>query len=78
MNKQKKNLKELGYGNFKLEVANAIADELEPIQKKFNELATEENNEYIRKICEKGAKKAQAKARQKLKEVYDAIGFIKK
>ena len=76
MNKQKKNLKEFGYGKFKLEVANAIADELEPIQKKFNLLAQDENNEYIKKICERGAQKAQEKARQKLKQVYDAIGFI--
>ena len=67
-----------GYGKFKLEVANVIADELEPIQKRFNELATEENNEYIINICKKGAKKAEEKARQKLKEVYEAIGFIEK
>ncbi len=67
-----------GYGKFKLEVANVVADELEPVQKRFNELATEENNEYIRKICEKGAKNAEQKARKKLKEVYETVGFIGK
>ena len=41
-------------------------------------MAKEENNEYIKRICEKGAKKAEEKARQKLSEVYDVIGFIKK
>lgn len=68
--------KGVGYGKFKEAVANAIADTLEPIQAKYKELSLPENDELIRQICAKGEKIAHEKAKQKLKEVYDAVGFI--
>ena len=70
--------KDVGYGKFKMAVADAIADVLEPIQKRYNELSLPENNAYIEEICRKGAETAQSIAKNKLKEVYDAVGFIHK
>ena len=68
--------KDSGYGVFKMTVANAIADTLEPIQKRFEELNKPENDEYLKQICEKGAKKAHEIASKKMKEVYQAVGFL--
>lgn len=65
-----------GYGEFKQAVSNKIADTLEPIQKKYYELSLSENDEYIRDILKKGAETAKVKAKQKLEEVYNAVGFI--
>lgn len=67
--------KDSGYGQFKQAVANAVADTLEPIQKKYNELSLPENDQYIKDICEKGAKEAHRIAKKKLREVQEAIGF---
>lgn len=66
----------VGYGNFKMEVANAIADTLEPIQEKYHKLNSDEYSKYIEEICQRGAKASQEIARKKLKEVYEAVGFI--
>ena len=70
--------KNTGYGDFKKVVASAIADVLEPIQQKYNELSLPDNDKYIEEICERGARNAQNIARNKLKEVQEAIGFIVK
>lgn len=67
-----------GYGNFKLAVAEVIADALEPIQKKFYELNQPENDDFINKILREGAQKASTIAERKLNRVFDAIGFYKK
>ena len=65
-----------GYGQFKLAVANAIADTLEPIQKEYNKLNSPEYENYLTDICNKGAKIAHSIAKEKLKKVYDTVGFI--
>lgn len=70
--------KDLGYGNFKKAVADTISDLLEPIQKKYNELELPENDKYIKDIFKKGEVIAHNIAKEKLKEVYKAIGFIAK
>lgn len=62
------------YGEFKLAVADAIINELEPFRSKYNELIN--NKEYLEKIYTEGAKKAQEKASKTLKLVYDRIGLI--
>lgn len=67
-----------GYGNFKLAVAEVIADALEPIQKEFYELNQPENDDFINKILREGAQKASTIAERKLNRVFDAIGFYKK
>lgn len=70
--------KGIGYGKFKEAVASAISDILEPIQEKYNEMILPENDEYIKNICKKGADVAQKIASEKLKEVYEAVGFVTK
>ena len=67
-----------GYGKFKLAVADAISNTLDPIQKKYYELSLPENDKYISDICKKGANIAHDIAKSKLKEVYEAVGFITK
>ena len=68
--------KDSGYGNFKMCVANAIADALEPIQKKYEELNSPEYEQYFKDICNEGAKKAHEIAKKKLHDVYETVGFI--
>lgn len=68
----------IGYGKFKEEVAKAISNVLEPIQKRYNELELPENQEYIENICKKGAEIAHNIAKEKLKQVYETVGFITK
>ncbi len=70
--------KDVGYGQFKLAVANAVADTLEPIQAKFNELNLPENNKYLNSILEKGAKEAANIASKKVAKVKKAVGFLEK
>ena len=70
--------KGIGYGKFKEAVASAISDILEPIQEKYNEMLLPENDEYIKNISKKGADVAQKIASEKLKEVYEAVGFVTK
>ncbi len=62
------------YSELKEELAGAIYRELEPIQKKRKEL--EANPEYVDKVLEEGAKKAQEIARETLKEVKQKMGLI--
>ena len=62
------------YGTFKLAVSEAIIEELEPIQNRYNELIN--NPEKLKKIYEDGAKKAIAKTEGLLKEVYQKIGLV--
>lgn len=68
--------KDVGYGKFKLAVADAIANALEPLQTKYKELNAPENDDYFRKICEKGAREASEIANKKIKEVKKAVGFV--
>ena len=70
----KKNLKENGYGIFKQTVAEAIANELEPFQRKYNELMN--NKKILDEIYLKGAKKAKEVANKTLKEVYEKVGVL--
>ena len=70
--------KGIGYGKFKDVVASSISDILEPIQKKYNELSLPENDEYIHNICQRGADIAKKIAEKKLRDVYNAVGFITK
>ena len=68
----------VGYGKFKMAVGETVADDLEPIQKKYYELEAPENEEYIKNILKQGAEIASSKARRTLKEVYETTGFYSK
>lgn len=61
------------YSELKEELAQAIFDELKPIQEKRREL--ENNPEYVSKVIHEGAEKARAVASQTLVEVKKAMGL---
>lgn len=62
------------YGDFKKEVAQAVVDELEPFQKRYQEII--ETKSYEPVLVE-GAKKASAIANQTLARVQKAVGLLK-
>ncbi|KUK79816.1 MAG: tryptophanyl-tRNA synthetase [Microgenomates bacterium 39_7] len=61
------------YGQLKKELAEAIYQELKPIQEKRQEL--EKQPEYIDQIIKEGAKKASAIASETLSQVREAMGL---
>lgn len=63
-----------GYGDFKSAVGEAVAAELEPVQKKYNELMSDKAT--LEKILKDGAEKAAYTARRTLSKVYKKIGFL--
>lgn len=63
-----------GYAQFKVDVAEAIVNELEPIQKKVNEILND--REYIESIYKKGAEKAYYVSSKMLRKMQKKIGFI--
>lgn len=64
----------IGYATFKSDVAEAIVGELEPIQKKVQELLN--NKSYLEEIYKKGAEKANYVANKTLRKMQKKIGFI--
>lgn len=65
-----------GYAQFKKDVAEAIIAEMEPIQKKVNELLNDKK--ALEEIYKKGAEKASLVANQTLRKMQEKIGFILK
>ncbi len=63
-----------GYGDFKVKVAQAVIDKLEPIQKKYKELLA--NPKYLEDIYKNGAENARKIASKTLQEVKEKIGII--
>lgn len=63
-----------GYGEFKTNVAEAIIEELRPLQNEYKNLVM--HPEYIEEIYKTGAEKAEEKAEKTLKDVYTKIGII--
>jgi len=74
MDEVEKEFEGKGYGDFKVAVAEAVIERLKPLQDKYNELM--ENPEMLRKIYEKGAKKASEKADKLVEEVYRKVGLV--
>lgn len=64
-----------GYGEFKKTVADAVVDEISPIQERFKELSADK--EYIDKVMAEGAEKAAYLANKTLRKVKKKIGFTK-
>lgn len=64
----------LGYGTFKMAVAEAVVSRLKPIQEKYNELL--ENRDYIKKVYEKGDENARKIANATLNDVKEKVGLI--
>lgn len=62
------------YGIFKKDIIDAIIEFLSPIQKSY--YALRNNEDYLKRTLENGAMKARLRAKDTLKKVHDAIGFI--
>ena len=61
------------YGHLKVETAQMVNEELNPIREKIDELMADKTE--LERILEKGAEKARAKASVTIKRVYDRVGF---
>ncbi len=62
-----------GYGEFKKCVADAVIEELRPIQERFKELSSDKA--YIDKVIKDGAEKAAYIANKTLRKVQRKVGF---
>ncbi|MBE6816472.1 MAG: tryptophan--tRNA ligase [Ruminococcaceae bacterium] len=65
-----------GYGDFKKAVGEAVVAELEPVQKKYNELLTDKK--YLRECWTNGADIASRIASRTLTKAMKKIGFLQK
>ena len=63
-----------GYGDFKMAVANAVADYFAPVRARTQQLLTERTE--LLGIIEQGAKKAEVVARDTLERVYTKMGLL--
>lgn len=63
-----------GYGDFKLAVGEAVADELQPIQQRWNELLTEKA--YLEAAMRDGAQKAARIAGRTVDKLSKKMGFV--
>ena len=62
------------YGAFKSTVADAVVTEIEPIQKRFNELMN--HRAELDKILKVGAEKANIQAERTLQKVMKKVGLV--
>jgi len=62
------------YGHLKVELGELVAEYLRPIQEEFYRIR--ENETELRTILKQGAEHAQTQAKQTLKAVHEAIGFV--
>ena len=65
-----------GYGDFKLAVGETVADVLEPIHKRFEELS--KDKAYVDGIIKANAEKAGYIANKTLRKVQKKVGFPEK
>lgn len=65
-----------GYGDFKKAVGEAVIAELEPVQKRFNELMKDKS--YLEECWHKGDEAAQRIAQRTLDKAMKKIGFVLK
>ena len=64
-----------GYAKFKHDLADVIIETFRPIQQDYQKLRADEV--LLRQTLQSGAEKAQQVAQSTLKQVYDALGFIR-
>ncbi len=62
------------YSDFKTELGNVIAEFLEPIQEKYNEII--QDKAYLESVLAQGAENAFYRGRKTLSKVYRKVGFI--
>lgn len=63
-----------GYGDFKKVVGEAVVAELEPFQKKYNEIIADK--QYLKECQQKGAEKALRVSSRTLGKVMKKVGFL--
>ncbi len=63
-----------GYGDFKLAVAEAVIEQLRPVQERFN--AVIKDRAYLNECAVKGAQKAEYAAQKTLNKVMKKVGFM--
>jgi tryptophanyl-tRNA synthetase len=64
-----------GYGTFKAEVAEAVVELLEPVQRRYEEIHSDEG-ELLRTLAV-GAEKARAASAPTLERMYERTGFVR-
>ena len=64
------------YSDFKSDLGNIMADFLEPIRNKYDEIIKDKT--YLESILSKGAENAHYRARKTLSKVYRKVGCIPK
>lgn len=67
--------KDSNYATFKEDVANAVSEEILPIQQKYNELI---NSKYLDEVLDQGRDYANYLANKKLNKIYNKIGLGRK
>ncbi len=67
--------KDSNYATFKDDVANLVVSEIEPIQKKYNEII---NSSYIDEVLNNGRDYANYLANKKIQKVYNKVGLGRK
>lgn len=63
-----------GYGDFKKAVGEAVVAELEPFQKKYNEIIADK--QFLKECQQKGAEKAMRISSRTLSKVMKKVGFL--
>ena len=63
-----------GYGDFKQDTAEIVAEGLRPVREKTKELLSDKA--YLESVYREGAEKAEAIARKTLRKVHKKIGFL--
>lgn len=61
------------YGTFKKAVANAVIEEIEPFQKRYQEIIA---SNYVDEVLNRGAERAKSIADATLKRVHDVVGLL--
>jgi tryptophanyl-tRNA synthetase len=64
-----------GYGQFKADVGDAVADALAPIQKRYQELRADPSE--LQRLLARGAEKARKASEPTLEAMFERMGFVK-
>ena len=64
-----------GYGQFKTDVADAVVELLDPIQRRYAELRADEGE--LQRLLALGAEKAAAESAPTLETMYERMGFVR-
>ncbi len=63
-----------GYGKFKTDLAEIVIDALTPIQDRYKEYRNDPS--FLQGVYKNAAERAELKAQETLRDVYDKVGFI--